>query len=467
MKNTTHQFITSSAIYFIGNILSKLAVFFMIPLYTHYIQPADYGYYDVSMAYLNIFSSALFFDIWSTIMRFMFDESQVQEKYKVIYNGFVIMLGSFVIYGIAAGGFYIAFEIPYFFLIVLCGVGSCWQNFYSYIARGFGQNFLFASSGIMNTMVMVTANIIFIVWLQWDYSALYISFLLGVLVQVALLESKVRVFCHFEWSWFNTQLMLAMIRYSLPLCLNSVCYWFLTDYNRTVIFTRLTAYENGLFAMAGKFALALMLVATCFNLAWQEMAFAKGSIDDSGVFYSKAGSLFLRFLLCGGLVLISTVAVVFPFMVDPAYAPARRIIPLYLVATMASIYSLFLGNIFGAIKKTNIIFISTVGACLVNVFILHSLIDFIGVQAAALSLLGGYLANIGIRLLLLKKEINYQIKSNHLFAVIPILLIASAVYFQMDYIANCLMLFSGIVFSFIFLHKDILGMLESMRGVKF
>jgi len=467
MKNNVCQFATSSLVYFIGNVLSKLAAFLMVPLYTHYIQPADYGYYDMTMAYLNIFASALFLEIWSTVMRFMFDEAQEQDKYKAVYSGLVIMCGSFIAYGFIALGFYATVRIPYFLWIVVCGFSYCWQNFYSYVARGMGQNFLFAVSGMLNTLVTILTNIVLIVWLHWDYSSLYISLILGIIVQVIVIESRVRILFHFSLNCLSKPLMMRMIKYSLPLCLNSVCYWLLSDYNRTVIFNRLTAYENGLFAMASKFALALMLVSTCFNLAWQEMAFAKGGNDDDNkYFYSKAGSLFLRFLLCGGVVLTSAVAVVFPIMVDPAYAEARNIVPLYLMATMASIYSIFLGNIFGALKVTNVVFISTLGACLMNLLILYSMIDSIRVHAATLSLLGGYLVNIGIRIALLKKVIAYQVEGKFFFAVCPVLLIAIAVYLQMNYVANCIMLMIGIVFSLVFLRKDIVTMLQRMKGTR-
>jgi O-antigen/teichoic acid export membrane protein len=59
-KNTIGRFIKSSGIFFVGSVLSKAIIFFMLPVYTKYIVPADYGYYDLSITYISVVSSMLF-----------------------------------------------------------------------------------------------------------------------------------------------------------------------------------------------------------------------------------------------------------------------------------------------------------------------------------------------------------------------------------------------------------------------
>ena len=69
----------------------------------------------------------------------------------------------------------------------------------------------------------------------------------------------------------------------------------------------------------------------------------------------------------------------------------------------ANLFCIFLGNIFGAIKRTKYIFISMVISCLVNVGLLTWLIDDLMAQAAALSLMIGCIVNASIRLVLLRR----------------------------------------------------------------
>ena len=63
MNSTKRNFFKSSICYLLGNILSKVIVVFLLPLYTNNISPEDYGRYDLYVAFANFFStgSRLFF----------------------------------------------------------------------------------------------------------------------------------------------------------------------------------------------------------------------------------------------------------------------------------------------------------------------------------------------------------------------------------------------------------------------
>ena len=52
--NNIKSFAKSSAIFFIGNVLSKMTIFLLLPLCTRTIPPDDYGYYDLSITYIAI-----------------------------------------------------------------------------------------------------------------------------------------------------------------------------------------------------------------------------------------------------------------------------------------------------------------------------------------------------------------------------------------------------------------------------
>lgn len=81
------KFVKTSGIYFIGTVLHKLITFFLLPIYTKYIDKADLGTYDLATAYINFLCSILFLDIWSGIMRFAFEyEGEEQEKADYQWN---------------------------------------------------------------------------------------------------------------------------------------------------------------------------------------------------------------------------------------------------------------------------------------------------------------------------------------------------------------------------------------------
>ena len=84
------DFFKSSSLYFLGNVLTKLIGFLMLPIFTEYLNTNEYGYYDVANTYLNLVISFLFLDIYVSIMRFIYDQKETETAYRPIFNSFLI-----------------------------------------------------------------------------------------------------------------------------------------------------------------------------------------------------------------------------------------------------------------------------------------------------------------------------------------------------------------------------------------
>lgn len=446
----------SMVIYLLGNVSTKLVSFFLIPVYTSYLLPGEYGQYDVDINYATLISSVLFLDIWSGIMRFVYEQQEDKSKLKVIYSGMLIFLASTVLYTVV---FFIAADylnIQFAWLVYAYGLIMCFQNLYGYLARTLGHNISFAVSGFISTLVNAFMNIVLIVWVHMGYEALYISFILGVLLQCLFLETKVHLIRDTREMHIDKKIIKDLFRFSAPLCINSVCYWLLTSYNKVVINDRLDVAQNGYYAIAMKFSLALNLVASCFNLAWQELAYSKTEENDETYqFYSNATNLYFKILFIAALGLNACVAIIFPYFVDPSYYPARIVIPIYTLATVFSTLSLFLGNILGAYKQNNIIFLSTLSACIVNVIVVNLFIDDMGLQAATLAMFLGYVVNCLVRGLLLHRCCKLQFDFKQLIYMVPIMLFAIYIYNEYGMISNIVVVCFTCILAYIMFHNQI------------
>lgn len=84
-------------IYGIGIFASKLLVFFMVPVYTRTFSVADYGYYDVIISNVQMIASISFIEIWSGIIRFMFDYKDCYKPLKIFRKLFPIFLVIYII----------------------------------------------------------------------------------------------------------------------------------------------------------------------------------------------------------------------------------------------------------------------------------------------------------------------------------------------------------------------------------
>lgn len=408
MKDLKRLMMTTG-IYFLGNVGTKLISFLLLPLYTSYIIPSQYGQYDVNITYATLFASICFLDIWGGIMKFMFEQKEEEQQLSVVYNGVLIFSVSFIVYFVLISGFEWFMDIEYPLGVTAYGFFLCLQNLYGYLARANGQNIRFAITGMISTACNAGMNILLLIIFKWDYRALYVSYASGILLQCVILEGKLQILRQFRKRYINREVIKQLMRFSFPLCINSLCYWLLTGYNRIIIERKMSTSMNGYYAVAAKFGGILVLASSCFSMAWQELAYQKyGKDKDTGKFYTQATNIYIQVLFCGYFILLPVVYFLFPYLVNKDYIAAKGMIPLSMLATLAGILSTFLGNIISTYKKNNLIFISTLAACLSNMAILHMLIGKLGVEAANIALLVGYIVGDSIRIKIIAQEIDYH-----------------------------------------------------------
>lgn len=448
------QFIKSSFVYFTGSVLTRLVSFFLLPIYTRLISTEDMGYYDYSLSMLNILIPVICFQIWSGIMRFMFDQECEQAKYKAIFNGLIILFCSILLYTMIFIVLELSNTINLLFLIYLYGLFMMLRNTYGHIARGFGLNKVYAISGVVASIFISLTNILLMLIFGLRLKSLYVAAILGLASQILIIEFRIKLIKNIAFCMFDKEILINMLKFSLPLSLNSISFWFLSSYNRIAITNQLGLSATGIYSISGKFSTVLTLVSACFLMAWQELAYEKGNNDDRGVLYTRAADYYIKFLSAGLLLAIPVISVVFPLMIGESYFEAYFLIPLHLLATCASIFSSFFGNIFGAEKKTGVVMYSTMVAAVVNVLILHLLMKYLGAQAANISLFCGFVVNIILRTILLKNEVDLNLNWRVITLSLFLFIIAVWVYNTRSVMWNFLFLsLVSILYAFIF--KDL------------
>lgn len=457
------KFIKSSGIYFVGTVLTKLISFLLLPLYTAYIDPEGYGIYDLYNSYIMFLGSVLFLDIWAGIMRFMYDYSGDERK-KPIYCGTIIFLGSCILYTII-----LIFGVPllnlqYPFWIFLCGILMNMQNLVGYIARGYGKNILYASAGVIGSVVTIIFNIILLVYFKMDFSALFIASCIGYIVNILVIVVGGKIPNLLSPGNYDRQLLKELFFFSLPLCLNSVAYWFLTGYNKVAVTYLLGSAENGYYAIAGRFGSMVTLFTSCFQMAWQELAYSKSAKENElGDFYSSAINNYIKCMGMGLIILIPAIYVIYPIMVNKSYDVGKSLVPLYLMGTILSTISSFLGNTFGAIKKNNLLFRTMLVGSIGNVVSVHLLLPIIGIQASNLALILGFLLTCGYRVYLLKKEIGLKVEFK-LILFIAILFVCISIIYQRGSFWMNMLSFVAACLATLYIFRDILAaVLQKVR----
>lgn len=459
------KFAKTSGIYFFGTVLAKLVTMLLLRVYTEYIPAEDMGTYNVSINYVTFLCSVLYLDIWSGILRYFYDYHTPEGQKKPINCGFAIFGISTAAYTVILVVFGQFVTVRYLPLIYLYGLMMNLQNLLGYVARAYGKNVLYASAGLLNSFVTAALNVVLIVGLHMDYSALYLAGCIGYLSNILLVGAGVKIWTLIRLSAFEKPLFVRMLRFSLPLCVNSAAYWFLTSYNSVAVSRMMGMEANGLYAVAIRFGSFISLFTSCFTMAWQEVSYAKEaeSKESLSQFYSSAVNAYLRFMGMGAAILLPFIWLIFPLMIADGYSEARNMVPLYILATIASSVSGFLGNIFTAMKKNGLLFYTTLAGGVVNILGVHFLIPRFGVQGASAALFLGFLTIIVFRILLLWNEVSIRIDVRFLLLLAVVLAVACGIYFYGDLKMNAVFFPTAIVLFLLSFREMIGNLLRKIR----
>ena len=82
----------TTIIYFIGNFGSKLLSFFLLPIYTAWLDPAAFGKVDLILNIVPLIGPIFTLQTTESIFRFLFDCKTEEEIKKNITSAFVIYI---------------------------------------------------------------------------------------------------------------------------------------------------------------------------------------------------------------------------------------------------------------------------------------------------------------------------------------------------------------------------------------
>lgn len=407
--NSLKRFFKTSILYLLGNILTRAMSFIMVPLYTYYISPNDYGTYNYIISIMTFFATFCYFDIWSGVLRFFFDYNRIEDQNKCIFNGLIIFAISSGIYLVCFITFNHFKTVPYFILVLATGILGNIQNIYTYLARGYKENRLFVICGLISSLIYFSSNYILLVHFLFDYSSIYISTIVSSICNILMLEYFLEIRKKFLLSFFDKKIFINILIYSLPLAFNSSASWLLGSYNQIAVMNVLSAYDNGIYALANKFSAAIYFFTSCFQLAWQEISFdSAGSKSDSGNFYLRAVDGYLKAMLLGVLILCPVIYFIYPFFVNISYNASLILIPFTILQAAISAVSAFLGNIFAALKRTKYLFITFLSAGFLNVGLLYFFLPTYGIQIVNIILSVCMLIVVILRSAMLKRYISLK-----------------------------------------------------------
>jgi O-antigen/teichoic acid export membrane protein len=397
---------TTGAAYTASSIASKLIAVFLLPIYTAYLTPADYGAAEVMLASVVAASIVIRFGVIEAILRFYYLAGERPER--VVSTGFSSLLWTATAGSVVA----LAFAGPISEALLdqrdaglarLAILGLWTLTMWEYaltLLRLDERARAYFTITVVNVLVTIPTTVYLVVVEDMGADGILLgTFGTGVVFLLYRLWQERHRLSFVP----DVTLLRRMLRFGLPTMPAELTLYSLNFIDRIIIVRLAGLAEAGLYALAIKFANGMQVLARGFQLAFPPLAYSISDDDEARRAYALVVTWF---------------AAVLAFAVTGLWLLARWIVRLLaagdffaaheavgLLATGVALYALYLTLvvILGRTQRTELNFPATAAATAANIGLNLALVPPLGIVGAALALVASYVVVLALMYVLTQR----------------------------------------------------------------
>jgi len=384
-----------SAIYGLGGLVSRILAVLLLPLYTSYLTPTDFGKVETLVALSAILVTLLRAGISTAFFRFYFDSPDPSDRVRVLRTAFWFTMSMSTI-GVVLGWLFApwisdALEIDDDLLVRAAFVGLWAQMNYEQLTALFRveeRSVAFVAASLANVLLtIVTTILLVVVYDQGPLGVVVGNFAGTLLVYLALLGYR-REQLGLQ---FDRELLRRMNRFGLPLVPSGVALWALNFSDRFFL-ARISGQDDvGRYSLGVRIASAMVLLLVAFRTAWPAFAY---SIEDERE-AKRTYAFVLTYLLFVACWLSLALGVLAPWIVrvlarkESFWAGADVVAPLAFAGALWGAYTVVAIGI-GRLRRTQFNWVVTGSAAAIDVALNLLLIPTYGIRGAAAAALTAF-----------------------------------------------------------------------------
>lgn len=411
-QNKYTRLFSNTLIFTVGKFVSKLIVIFMLPFYTSYLTSAEYSTADLITNLCNLLIPMACLGVSEGIFRGAASKNVDKESF--FTNGALLMIiGSAFFLALSPILNLFDYFNEYIWLIILYVLASNIHSVCSQYVCAIGRTKLFAGQGVLNTMLTVLLNILFLVGFDMGINGYVLSIVLADFLSTVFLVFVAKLYRAFIPKKIDKQILKELLRFCLPLIPSTVFWWITGVSDRYMVAYFCSDEINGLYAAAYKIPTLLTYVVIIFNDAWKLSAVAESdNREECAKFYSGVFKYYIAVMFSGGAILAVGAQIFSKILFAESYFSAWIYIPILSAATVFTALDTFLGSAYFTVKRTGMSFwTSFIGALLnvaLNVILIPSDSIIGGAVGASIATLTSYFAVFVIRAVTMRKFIPFR-----------------------------------------------------------
>jgi O-antigen/teichoic acid export membrane protein len=385
------------AVYGIGNILVKALGFFMIPFYTHYLTPQDYGILEILDLSMSLFALVLNMGLTPALLRCYAAAETPEEKRKVISTAcvFALVTGAItflagaaavrpataLLFGPSAPPVYVLLS---FSSIVLNYVANPPRTY----LRALEASGMYTVIDTGSVLVLLVLNVIFIAGLHLGLAGVLWSSLIVAFLQAALVGGWAFYKAGVRFAWPHLERML---RFGVPLIFANVGLFVLNFSDRFFLQHLRSLEVVGIYALGYKFGYMMnYLVVQPFFVMWQSRMYSIHARTDHRAVFQQFFALFAAGLIFAGLAMSIFSPEIVRLMVEARFAASQNVIPVVVLAYIFYGLSFYAQLGLFLTDRTKAIGVIGLGAAAFNLAANYFLIDRYGMMGAAVATLASF-----------------------------------------------------------------------------
>jgi O-antigen/teichoic acid export membrane protein len=340
MKEEILSLSKHTIIYGAGSIIGMAVSFIMLPVYTRYLSPSEYGVLELLSMTIDVIAMITGIGLASTVFKYYNEYEDPEEKKEVISTvAIMILVLSLLTAGLGLvfsnrlsqmmfddrGKRYL-FEVYFLIYFLQSGVLAIPALF----MRAKQESLLFVLIMVIKLFIQVSLNIWFLVVLKMGVVGVLYSTLLADVVIGFYLSVYTFKRVGFRYSLSKSK---QMIKFGYPFIVVSLSSFALTFSDRYFLNAYSTLATVGIYALAYKFGFLMgALSSDPFERIWEPRRFEIVKQENAGIVFKKVFfylnllivslSLFISLFVKDGLTLIS----------NRAYHGAYQIVPIVILA---------------------------------------------------------------------------------------------------------------------------------------
>ena len=463
MEGKSHSLFRKTLIYGIGTFGSKVLTFLLVPLYSYYLTKEEFGFFDIIITAVNLIVPFVSLQISDGIFRWLINsKNNNNKKREIITTGFVVFIVSCLFVVVFSIGIYFIKPFSEHLLVTILCVVAIQYPILQQIARGLGKAKLFAINGVLYTTFYLICNIVFLIGLKLKVEALIYYTLIGYFLASLILIFQLRLWNYLKFRSFNLRLCKELLTYSIPLIPNTISWWLINSANRYLILIFLGVGANGIYAMANRFPIILLMVNQMFTLAWQENAIQNFDIEKPIDNKILIGLLKIQFIL------VITLSLTSQFLIERIlsneFAESWKIMPtLYLGVAFLS-FSSYYGAFYLAAKRTKEIFVSTAISALISLILTFFLIRFLKLYGVSISMCIGFMYLFFSRVIASKAIVKLKFPKTEFFEYFTITILSIIISSIASKFLSLFSLFIVLIYVLIRNKNEILNVIKKVKA---